>query len=604
MRKFAVTQNWWIAPTSFLLLLVAYHFIFGQFFPTLSGTLGYDYSRVLPDLLDGYFWFRSNGLLEPFWFTPAFCGGQPSLADPAFIYYSTAQLLTLFINPVTGIYVSVLLFASLGFWGFYLLLRSCFGTSHQAAILGGALFMFNGFFIQRMLIGHFIYHGMMLLPLTAWFLLRPTTKNNILGVLSNGAAAGCMLAYGIYSGLVSLLLPCVAAIMAIICIHRLAGREHAGFMKRSLVATLVFSGLSASKLVATLSFLHYFPRSDYSLGGVASAWDAARLLFSALFFAPADIAEQAQPLLANVQWPLFRHEWEYGVTVVPLLIVLAGMAATLKHLRSARLRLPAASWAWLALLVFTLALPFALNIYTPDWNAFLKQVPLIKSSSTLVRWFLVYIPAIVLASALFMDRISPLESRRNGMLAAALAVLVAINALKDQDYYHSQEYPPDTIVTAWQNARAGAALPHIRQVGTMVDAYNQIQKPINRNDLIAYGVSQLVCYNAVFGYRLEYLPVGTLRPGRVLAETDGLLNIKNPACYTYPEQNNCVPGDHFAATQREAAQTFASYKPYPFRFSPAQQAANRITLATLVLLGILLAVLLSKVCRARLRPAA
>lgn len=593
-RLAVVAQGRWFTPVSFLLLLAAYHLIFGQFFPTRNGTLGHDYSRVLPDLLDGYFWFRSNGLFEPFWFTPAFCGGQPALGDPAFIFYSVAQFLTFFVNPLTSIYATVLLFASLGFWGFYLLLRFGFGTSRQAAVLGGALFMFNGFFIQRMMIGHFIYHGMMLIPLIAWFLLRPITKNPMHGTLLNGAAAGCMFAYGTYSGLVSLLLPCAVAVLAIACIHRLAGRESLGFVQRSLTAALVAIGLSSAKLVATLSFLHNFSRSDYSLPGVTSAWGAMYLLFSALFFAPTDIAEQAQPLLAGMQWALDRHEWEYGVTVIPLLIVLAGTAILLGRMQSARPRLSPASWAWLALLGFILALPLALNVYTPGWNAFLKQVPLIKSSSNLLRWFLVYIPIVILPAALFLDRISPLASRRNGMLMAALAALILINAIKDRAFYHDQHYRPDTIINTWRAVRAGTTLPHIQYIGALTDADNRIQMPDNRNDIIAAGGSQLACYNAVFGYRLEHFPVKALHPGPVLAETDGLLNIKNPACYLYPEQNNCAPGDHFTAAQRKAAQAFANYKPYPFSFSTGQQIANLVTQATLVLLVALLAIALSK----------
>lgn len=592
----------WIAPASFLFLLAAYHLTFGQFFPTRIGMLGHDYSRVLPDLLDGYFWFRNNGLFEPFWFTPAFCGGQPALGDPAFTFYSVAQFLAFFVNPLTSIYATVLLFASAGFWGFYLLLRFCFDTSRQAAVLGGALFMFNGFFIYRMMIGHFIYHGMMLIPLIAWFLLRPITKSLARGTLLNGAAVGCMVSYGTYSGLVSLLLPCAVAVLAIICMHRLAGRESPGLVPRSLVAMLVSIGLSAAKLAATLSFLHNFPRSDYTLPGIASLWDALQLLFSALFLAPPDIAEQAKPLLAGVPWALDRQEWEYGVTVIPLLITLTGMASVLRRMREVQPRPNSARWGWLALLGFVLTLPLMLNIYTPDWNAFLKQVPLIRSSSNLLRWFLVYIPIITLIAALFLDRISPLASHRNGMLMAALAALILINAFKDRAFYHAQPYRPDAIVNAWKASRTGVTTPRIQYIGALIDANNRIQMPGNRNDEIAHGGSQLACYNAVFGYRLEHFPVKALHLGPVLAETNGLLNIKNPACYTYPEQNNCAPGDHFTAAQREAAQAFVSYKPYPFNFSPGQQVANRVTLATLALLAGLFAVMLSKrIWRTRLQ---
>ena len=507
-------------------------------------------------------------------------------------FYSVTQFLAFFVDPLASVYATVLLFASLGFWGFYLLLRSCFGTSLQTAVLGGALFMFNGFFIHRMMIGHLTYHGVMLVPWIAYFLLLPTGKS-VLAILFNGAVAGCLLAYGAYSGLVSLLLPCVVAVLAIVCIHGLAGHKSSGFVQRLLVAALVAAGLSAAKLTAVLSFMHNFPRSDYSLPGVASLWDAAQLLFSALFFSPDDIAEQARPLLRGVKWALERHEWEYGITVIPLLIILAGTAVMLGRMRDARLQLSTAKWAWFALMGFILMLPFALNIYTPDWNAFLKEVPLIKSSSNLLRWFLVYIPIVILIATLFLDRVSPLASRRNGILMAALAALILINAVKDRTFYHTRIYRPDTIVNAWQAARAGTTLPRIQYVDAFVDDNNQILMPNSRNDMVATGRSQLACYNPIFGYRLEHFPIKTLHQGPVLEEMDGLLNIKNPACYLYPEQNNCTPGDHFTTAQREAAQAFASYKPYPFNFSTWQQIANSVTQATLALLMVLFAIVLS-----------
>lgn len=588
-----MVQERWIAPVSFLLLLAAYHLIFGQFFPTRNGTLGADYSRVLPDLLDGYFWFRSNGLLEPFWFTPSFCGGQPALGDPQSGFYSVAQFLAFFADPQASVYATVLLFASLGFWGFYLLLRGCFGASRQAAVLGGALFMFNGFFIHRMMIGHFAFHGVMLVPLIAWLLLRSGAKKGVLSILANGAAAGCLLAYGTYSGMVHLLLPCALAVLAIACMHGLAGRESAGFVRRSLVAALVAAGLSAAKLAAALAFLQNFPRSDYSLPGAVSVWDALQLLFGALFFAPADIAERARPVLAGVQWALDRHEWEYGVTLVPLVVILAGAAVALARTRGARPRWSPAKWTWLALIGFALAAPLALNVYTPEWNAFLKQVPLIKSSSNLLRWFLVYIPVTILATVLLFDRISSLAKRRNAMLVAAAAALVLLNAVKDRDFYHAQHYRPDTIVKAWRAANAGTAEPRIRYIGAFVDANQRIQMSPGGNDLIAAGASQLACYNPIFGYRLERFPVKALHPGPVLAETDGVLNMKNPACYLYPGENSCAPGDHFSAAQREAAEAFAGYRPYPFAVSAGQRAANWVTLATLALLAALFVVVVA-----------
>lgn len=199
-----------------------------------------------------------------------------------------------------------------------------------------------------------------------------------------------------------------------------------------------------------------------------------------------------------------------------------------------------------------------------------------------------------MAAALLFDRISQPINHRNSLLLAALATLILVNAVKDREFYDLQSYRPETIITAWHAARSGAILPHIGFIGAFVDTNKQILLTNYRNDMIAMGVSQLACYNPTFGYRLEYFPAKSLHVGAVLAEKDGRLNIKNPACYLYPEQNNCAPGDHFTVAQRDAAQSFANYKPYPFSFSPTQKFANNVTYTALALLMALLAVALLK----------
>jgi len=578
-------------PSIFLALIVSYHLIFGQYFPAKSGTLGGDYSQILPNLLDGYFWIRNNGLFKPFWFTPAFCGGMPELGDPASIFYSTAQFLTLFFDPLIGIYASVLLFATLGFLGFYLLLRKCFDASVQAAVLGGALFMFNGFFAHRMMIGHYVYHSVMLAPGIAWLLLRPVAKDRKFANLLSGAAAGCLVAYGTYSGLVSIMLPFIISVLVIVCLHGFYDRPFYGFLPRCVVLLFTAIGLSSAKLVATISFLRNFPRSDYSLPGISGAWETVRLISSSLFISPPNIVQQALPLVANRQWALNREEWEYGVTVVPVFIILIGIVVGIRNLKSIRPKLNFARWAWLVLLGFFMMVPFALNIYTPGWNEFLKQLPLIKSSSTLLRWFLIYIPIVILISALLMDMSFRKSSLRNGVLACALIALVSINAAKDRRYYQFQSYRPDTINSAWKAMHSGIVeVPRINEISATFADNNAVQILLDRNDDIASGKSQLACNSSIFGYRLEHFPVKALHVGSVFEERNGLLNIKNPVCYVYPEQNNCAPGDHFTIAQIEAAQAFVSYKPYMFNFSFGQKIANLATIATVFLLSAFLVV--------------
>ena len=88
------------------------------------------------------------------------------------------------------------------------------------------------------------------------------------------------------------------------------------------------------------------------------------------------------------------------------------------------------------------------------------------------------------------------------------------------------------------------------------------------------GASQMLCYEPLFGYRLEEFPLKTLHPGPALEAKDGLLNIKNPACYVWSDANNCKPGDHFTVKQMDDAWNFLNYRPFHFQITTAQKVAD------------------------------
>jgi hypothetical protein len=95
-----------------------------------------------------------------------------------------------------------------------------------------------------------------------------------------------------------------------------------------------------------------------------------------------------------------------------------------------------------------------------------------------------------------------------------------------------------------------------------------------------------LCYWPTFGYRLENFPAGPLQLGATLEEAaPGVLNVKNPACYVFPRENACVPGDHFRTAQRDDAARFLRYEPFPFARSARQIVSDGVSLAALVLVA-------------------
>ncbi|MCK5451521.1 MAG: hypothetical protein KAI70_07135, partial [Candidatus Omnitrophica bacterium] len=155
------------------LILFAYYSIFRHYFPNVNGNMGHDYSFFLPALLDGYFWFHKNGLLEIPWFTPSFCGGSLNYININNGYYTLPQFITFFTDPVTAVRLTFVIFAGIGLSGFYFLLRRAFFFSPAGSYLCATLFLFNGFYAHRMIVGHLGYFSFMLLPFITFFLLRP-----------------------------------------------------------------------------------------------------------------------------------------------------------------------------------------------------------------------------------------------------------------------------------------------------------------------------------------------------------------------------------------------------------------------------------------------
>jgi len=567
---------------AFLLLLVAYHITFYQFFPNRNGRIGHDYSLAFPALLAGFYWFQANGPWEIPWFTPAFCGGQPFFADPQYGYYSVLQLLTLAIDPLQSAYLTMLLFAALGYWGFYLLLRQCFAVGREAAVLAAAIFMFNGFFAHRMIIGHLGYHGFMLIPWMAYLLTVPAPVSGPRWLMTSaaGCIAGVVGAYWIQSGLGALIVPSGLALVLILLAHGIWVAQPSGgrIVYRSLVGALVTAVLCASKVVAGSSFVANFPRSEYLLPGYQSIGAALKIAVLSLFVSPPDIDEYSKAVLENVQWAGGRPELEYGVTMVPLLILVVGAGIGIRRLAIGK-AMPDVNRSRAILLVLTgmiLFMPILLNTYAPDWNALLKQIPILQSSSTLVRWFIIYIPLVALLSALAFER--SMGAIRTSAAIIAIALVVAINLMQDRRVYALEPYDPEPATQAYREARGGVPVPSIRRIGVYRDADGTIVQPIHRNDALSQGYSPLYCYNPVFGYRLEGFPFKDLHPGLVREVRDGHFNIKNPACYVYPKENDCSPGDHFRESQRDEMEKFVSYRPFAFKISTSQKAANALTL--------------------------
>jgi hypothetical protein len=146
-------------------------------------------------------------------------------------------------------------------------------------------------------------------------------------------------------------------------------------------------------------------------------------------------------------------------------------------------------------------------------------------------------------------------------------------AIADRRSYANESYDPSAIVGEYSRAaQAGTirAIDRIADGGAFPDP----------GDAMASGGSAIPCYQPMFGYRLEKFPLGALQPGPIMSVRAGVLNLKNPACYLFPKENKCAPGDHFTIAQTKEAEDLASYKPFPFQQPALQVIATKISIAS------------------------
>jgi hypothetical protein len=565
---------WWLAPIALAMLVVGFRFS-GFFYST---TIGNDYAFSMPRLLDGYYWFRNNGIL-PQWYTAAFCGGLVAYADAQSMYYSIFQLLTIPFGPRHAVFWGVLLHAAAGGVGMTWMLRACFNTTRFAAALGGVLFIANGFFWARAMSGHVNWVQFTFVPLIAVLLLKASLGG---ARYSGGVLAGLVIASFTYAGALTSLFPTLLAVALMLTIA-FAARSDVDIRQvllNTAIAGCIALLVSASKLWAVMSFVRHFPRNYYALPGFDSIPALLASLSTSLFTLSFSEGHEFGQHLVNSTPIASREEWDFSVGLVPLLLVLG---AVLTRRLSKHNASPAPRQIhWLAALAtcILLLLPIVANFYSPGWNHFLKSLPVIGSMSLLVRYWVVYIPVIIVVSVLWADRSGFLRSRT--AKAALLVLSLCWAGARDWDSGLALAYDPKNIERAYRETRAGTKTPGIATIGVFVNEKREAFSPVGRDDVISENVSQLLCYQPHFGYFLERFPMAGLTVGSIYAEKNGFLNLKNPACYTEGEANGCAPGAHFKASELGSARALASYRSYGPAFSLMQKFANVLSLVTLL----------------------
>lgn len=558
-------------------LLFAYHLIFGQFFPTRNGTMGHDWSWIIPGYLRSFadylrhgIPFFSDGSLFRLDASPAACHAGIYFLF-SFPHDPVGPLVWMGLSPVTVAYLQFLLFASIGFWGMFVLLSKVFRLTMPVALLGAGMFMFNGFYAHRIVIGH-LYFAVMLLPLLAFCLAYSgkAGKSNAWYTLLWGILAGVVAYYAFIFRVSVVIVAFILALLAVLALWLIRGGALPSLLARSAIAIFVASALAFQYLYATSISLAdeiaIAQRVSYSFPAFRDVATTLGVLFEMLFFSPNDIERIYLAGILNLGVSQQRHELEYGISLVPLLLLACSLlVAVWKWLHVDQWGFARRSWyEWLLIGLIAVILLFPI-IYTTHLSGLLpliKKTPLINATTSPQRIYFIFVVLLPLFSVLAISRVIP-HRWIWAVAIASLGIVVLSTAWKDREFYHAQTYDPKPVQEAHQGLQNGQQLPPVERIGILGDGMgNFAHDQMVEANLFLKGVQHMGCY--IPGYSsvpAEY--VGTLHPGSIWDETDGYLNIKNPACINWPKENNCRPGDHFTVQQKNLVERYIRYESFP-----------------------------------------
>lgn len=540
----------------------------------LGDSLGSDYTYFVPRLTFGYFWWLENGAFSIPWFSAAWCGGLPYFADPQVMFYSVPQWLLFVAGPQTSVFVTFVLFSLLGAMGFYFLLTRIFVMNQTLALIGALLFAFNEFFLFRMLIGHLTYHVFPLIPLVT-LAITASIRQDGLRAPAMVLLAGVMIAYVVHAGAANFLIPFMLSVLLLLIVYLLVHPDQLGSAVTSYVgAGFIGFLLSLSKIAAAWSFVRWFPRGTLSLGVFDDLTESLMATFTLLFMNPwLTLTEISTEYLIQAQ------ELRFGVTLVPLLLLLAGLLAVPAMIRAVTMT----RLLLLAVLMLIMAIPVVLSVDAPALNHLLKQLPYFREMSLAVRWIAMLIPVAIVIPLLMMNQVFQEvgESTRSalayGLLLITTVLLLVSHLITEKPW--DIPYDPATQNNRYHEVRAGGAVPAIAEIVAAPEA----KTFANVDDAFLGGGSTQICYQPLFGYELERYPIGKLKEGSVFAEESGYLNLKNPACYLFPEENACKPGGHFSIADRDEAGRFVTNQPFNWRASITLTIANWINLIAVII---------------------
>lgn len=552
-------------------------FLCAFFWGLSAGILGHDYFYFFPKLLEGKWHFMRQGI-SMFYYTPHMCGGFPEYANPQSMYYSLQQLLVLFLDMWLAVQLTMLISMLIAYVGWYRFGRDLIKLNLHWAHLLALIITAHGYHFMHMIPGHIVFHSMPILGWLLW-LLFDRRNHSLKGLMIKGSWFALATAYILYSGGYMVAVMGMFAVLVLLpyelILHHRTLKSRLRVLAKS-VAACAISGLliNASKLVATFSFLRYFPREV----AFERLWDDTNILVfivRALFALPQNKDLFLEFGMGN--WGAF-HEYSFLVSpMIPVglfcgVILLWKNRATVAQHMYQFLILTAVS---IALLAFLMQLMQGYGwMVTP-----LESLPIFRGLHVNMRWLYAFSFLLIAVGVWCLQECTRHSSfHQYSPWIAQLGGVITIVAFVGGYYgvLHTNTLPRtlpySEIVTALDSVEGYMDLD-------VDEAFDMREMGHSGFIPLIFGGNHIYCSEPML-LGTSVLP-NTITVNPVMHESDGYLNMYNPACMVYPKINNCESGDRVLASDNDNLEAFRTGKPTTWKMSGLQHITNWISVLTL-----------------------
>lgn len=515
--------------------------------------IGPDFSYYLPIMQLNKQYFLNKSIIAPL-FSPGFCSGFISYANPQDLYYSIKQLIFNFTPTFISYHLIFGVYSVIGFIGSYFLLNRSFALNSYTSILGAILFCFNGFFLVRFFYGHLGFIDFNLLPLFIFLIIQSTKfeKNKNISYLLIGSLLIMSL---IYSGSASILPYFLSSAFLIIFLYYDFFKLNFKIFINLFISIGIGILLGSSKIYLFFKVLINNPR-ELVTGSFDNIYSLILFFFNALFGFGSDFE------ISNSISSKFRienHELSYNISVIALILIIISLSnfQFVKKLIKTLL-------FYSAILII-----LALTMINEDFASFFyvnkfTVVPMRFLSALILPLILIA----VLGSTKTIEKISHTIKINFNIILILLYLPLQILIIYKTIFFN---FP---VIEKYQNYK----LSSIKSVALFVNKSNdRLEYPLTRNDLIFSDISTLNCYEPLHGYLNEKMDISKFAINEVKEFPDlnvmlinpyeGLgdnLNFYKPSCFLFPEENSCKPYDHFKVSEKDDLKQFLNFNKFQY----------------------------------------